>query len=435
MTWQVVKGMNRILLVGGGGREDAVGRKIVEGGAALYCVAKNLNPSLARISKDYRVMDELSYDKIVQYAMEMKIDLMFIGPDPVLETPLVDLASKSGILVPSPSMAAARIETSKEYMRSFVERNGISGNIFSRVFSSSREAAEFIKSSDLEFAIKPIGLTGGKGVRVMGVQINSREEAAAYAAEVASRDGKVLLEERISGEEFSLQVFSDGRNVSPMPLAQDYKRALEGDNGPNTGGMGSITGADHGLPFITPACRDSALSIIRSVVHHMNLEGNPFRGVMYGQFMQVNGTPKIVEINARFADPEGINVLYLLDENLPDILFRMAESSLGNYTRFLRKATTLKYIVPNGYGSAPLPGPLEIELANMPEDLQIYYASVSGTPEKVQMTSSRALAVISRSETIESASDIVEENLWRIKGNFYVRHDIGSRKFMRAKMN
>ena len=434
MTWQVVKGMNRILLVGGGGREDAVGRKIVDGGASLYCVARNLNPSLARISKDYRVLDELSYDKIVQYAREMQIDLMFVGPDPVLETPLVDIVSKSGILVPSPSMAAARIETSKEYMRSFVERNGISGNIFSRVFSNGRDAAEFIRSSDLEFAIKPIGLTGGKGVRVMGIQINSREEAAAYAAEVATRDGKVLLEERISGEEFSLQVFSDGKSVSPMPLAQDYKRALEGDKGPNTGGMGSITGADHVLPFITPACRDSALNIIRSVVDHMNLEGNPFRGVMYGQFMQVNGTPKIVEINARFADPEGINMLYLLDENLPDILFRIADSSLGSYTRFLRKATTLKYIVPNGYGSVPQPGQLEIELANMPEDLQIYYASVSGTPEKVQMTSSRALAVISRSETIESASDLVEENLWRIKGNFYVRHDIGSREYMKAKM-
>jgi len=435
MAGQVVREMNKILLVGGGGREDAIGRRIVDGGASLYCVAKNLNPSLARIAKDYRVMDELSYSRIVQYAMEMKIDLMFVGPDPALETPLVDLASKSGILVPSPSMAAARIETSKEYMRDFVQRNNISGNIFSRVFSNGREAAEFIRSSDLEYAIKPIGLTGGKGVRVMGVQINSREEAAAYAAEVASRDGKVLLEERITGEEFSLQVFSDGKSVSPMPLAQDYKRALEGDLGPNTGGMGSITGADHGLPFITPACRDNALSIIRSVVHHMSLEGNPFRGVMYGQFMQVNGTPKIVEINARFADPEGINVLFLLDESLPDILFRIAESSLGSYTRFMRKATTLKYIVPNGYGSAPQPGTLEIELADMPEDLQIYYASVSGTPEKVQMTSSRALAVISRSDTIESASDFVEENLWRIKGNFYVRHDIGSRDFLKKKMH
>ncbi|MHB1708270.1 MAG: phosphoribosylamine--glycine ligase [Thermoplasmataceae archaeon] len=427
--------MNRILLVGGGGREDAIGRKIVDGGASLYCVARHLNPSLARISRDYRVMDELSYDRIVQYALEMKIDLMFVGPDPVLETPLVDLASKAGILVPSPSRAAARIETSKEYMRSFLKRNGIRGNIFSRIFSNSREVAEFIRSSDLEFAIKPIGLTGGKGVRVMGVQINSREEAAAYAAEVAARDGKVLLEERIGGEEFSLQVFSDGKSVSPMPLAQDYKRALEGDKGPNTGGMGSITGVDYGLPFIAPACRDSALGIIRSVVHHMNLEGNPFQGVMYGQFMQVNGEAKIVEINARFADPEGINVLYLLDENLPDILFRIADSSLGSYTRFLRKATTLKYIVPNGYGSDPQPGSLEVELANMPEDLQIYYASVSGTPERVQMTSSRALAVIARSETIESASDSVEENMWRIKGDFYVRHDIGSREFLKEKMS
>jgi len=427
--------MIKVLLIGGGGREDAIGRKIVEGGATLYCVAKNLNPSLSKISNEYKVMSELDYDKILKYATEKKVDLLFVGPDPVLETPLVDMAEKSGIRVSSPSREASKIETSKEYMRGFVERNGITGNIFSRVFTDGAEASKFITSSQMEFAVKPIGLTGGKGVKVMGSQISTREEASRYAAEIVSRDGRVMLEEKISGEEFSLQVFSDGSTISPMPLAQDYKRALEGDRGVNTGGMGSITDSDHKLPFITAGCRDSALGIMKSIVNHMKLEGNPFKGIMYGQFMQVNGEPKIIEINARFADPEGINVLFLLEDNLPDTLFRIAESSLSNSSRFMHLATTLKYIVPSGYGENAQPGQLDIDLSGLPENLQIYYASVSGTKEKVKMTSSRALAIISRSDSIESASKAVEDNLWRIKGNFYVRHDIGSPEFMREKMH
>ncbi|MEM0155983.1 MAG: phosphoribosylamine--glycine ligase [Thermoplasmataceae archaeon] len=425
--------MNKILLVGAGGREDAIGRKLVEGGTQLYCAAKNLNPSLKKISKEYKVVNELDYQSIIQFAKDMGVDLLFVGPDPVLDTPLVDTAEESGISVASPSRQAARIETSKEYMREFIGRNGIQGNIFSKIFRGKPEVAEFMRSDDREFAVKPIGLTGGKGVKVMGLQLDSRSSAIAYAQEVVEKDGKVLLEERISGEEFSLQLFSDGKHVSSMPLAQDYKRAYENDVGPNTGGMGSITDADHNLPFISPGCRDEALIIMRKIAEGMRREGTPFRGIMYGQFMQVGSEPKIVEINARFADPEGINVLTLLRDDLSDILFRIAGSNLRSNIDFECKASTLKYIVPIGYGSNPQKGTLQINLSGLPENLSIYYAAVSGTMERVEMSNSRALAVIAKGDTIEEASDLVESNLFRVNGNYYVRHDIGSRKFMKEK--
>lgn len=426
--------LNRILLVGGGGREDAIGRRLVEGGAELYCTAKNTNPSLKGISKEYKVVNELDYESILDFAKERGIDLLFIGPDPVLDTPLADLASKSGIAVASPSRDAARIETSKEYMRSFLTRNGIDGNIFSRIFSDKVALKDFLSSATGEFAIKPIGLTGGKGVRVMGLQLNGVTEAIAYACEVLEKDGRVLIEEKISGEEFSLQVFSDGRNIASMPVAQDYKRAYENDQGPNTGGMGSITDADHKLPFISSQCVNKALAIMRDIVTGMNREGNPFKGVMYGQFMQVDGMPKIIEINSRFADPEGMNVLSLLQDNLPEILFNISDSRIRSHVNFEKMATTLKYIVPKGYGTDPQKGFLHIDISNMPDDLGIYYAAVSGSLERVEMSTSRALALIAKSATIQDASDIVEANLHRINGSFYVRHDIGSKEFINAKM-
>ncbi len=426
---------DKILLVGGGGREDAIARKLCEGGAELYSVLKNRNPSIVSLSKDTLVHDELAEDIILEYALKKKVDLAFIGPDPVLNTNLADKLSANGIGVASPSKAASRIETSKQFMREFVQRNGIPGNIDFKVFTNAGDLKGLLETSDKEYAIKPLGLTGGKGVKVMGVQLKSIGDALEYGKQILERDGKVLLEERISGEEFSLQVFTDGTRIAPFPLVQDFKRAYENDEGPNTGGMGAISSADGQLPFVSSKVSDQAVEILEKIVFHLNKEGYTFRGVIYGQFMQVGTEAKIVEINARFADPESINVLTLLEDDMVEILHEIVDGNLRKKMNFIPKASVLKYVVPRGYGSKPVPSGLKITADELPDDFKIYYAAVSGTLNEVQMSTSRSLALVGLADNIPDASRKVEENLWRIKGDYFLRHDIGTEEMLQSKIS
>ncbi|EQD58928.1 phosphoribosylamine--glycine ligase, partial [mine drainage metagenome] len=233
---------------------------------------------------------------------------------------------------------------------------------------------------------------------------------------------------------FSLQAFFDGSRLVAMPLAQDYKRSLDGDRGPNTGGMGSITDHDHLLPFIPRSSSDAALDIMTRVGNAMRKDGMPFRGIMYGQFMLTHSGTKLIEINARFADPEGVNVLSILDDDLVEILFGIAGSNMKATAKFANKATVLRYAVPRGYGSDPLPGSLDIDDPGK-EDALIYYASVNGTLSHVEMTKSRALALVGIADTIKEAGMKVDSLARHVHGDFYMRTDIGSEEMLSGKMN
>ena len=426
---------SKILLVGGGGREDAIARRIVESGSQLFSALKNRNPSIISLSTDTLITDELDHSAILEFALRKGVDLAFIGPDPVLDTPLADMLISRGVRVASPTRLAARIETSKAYMRELLSRYEIPGSIEYHEAKSVQDLQKMILDSTADYAVKPTGLTGGKGVKVMGIHLETRQDAFQYAKEVLERDGIVLLEEKISGEEFSQMVFTDGTHIMPMPLAQDFKRAYEGDLGPNTGGMGSITDSDHLLPFIDSGTTERALQIISSVINAMRSEGNEFRGIMYGQFMKTPQGPRVIEINARFADPEGINVLSISSGNFTEMLYSIADGNLRKSIDFKKSATVLKYVVPVGYGTIPRPGRLEIDRNFENENLKIYYAAVSGTRENVVMSSSRALAVVGIADRIWDASDIVENGLKKIHGEYYVRHDIGTRDMIQKKIS
>lgn len=422
------------MLIGGGGREDAIARKIVEAGSTLVSVMKHKNPSIYRLSAETHIMDELDYSSIVALARKSNIDLVFVGPDPVLNTPLVDVLENTGIKVASPSQSAAQLETSKFFMRELLKNNNIPGNLNYQLIDSDEALLKFFEDNDGEFAVKPLGLTGGKGVKVMGEHLSGKNEAIAYAREILKRESSVLIEEKLYGEEFSLQAFTDGKYVLPMPLAQDYKRAFEGDVGPNTGGMGSISDFDHLLPFIKGSSRDSALEILKSIISAMRKSNNTFKGVIYGQFMETPDGPRVIEINARFADPESMNVLTIFDGNFTDVLFSIADGNLRDQAKFFKKSTVVKYIVPKGYGVSPQPGSLDIEWDPSLGNPLLYYSSVSGTMDKVEMTSSRALAITAIGDSIPEASEIVEKNLHRIRGEYYVRHDIGTKDLIQRKI-
>jgi len=233
----------KVLMVGGGAREHAMARALAEGGAELYSVMKNRNPGIRRLSKDLLLSSETDIEKVALYARMKAVELACVGPEAPLEAGLVDALEKEGVRCAAPTRAAARLETSKEFMRSLMARHGLPGRIEHWVFSDIEEVRRFFSVYDRGVAVKPVGLTGGKGVKISGDQLLSKDDVVRYASEVLDKklggQARVVIEEKAEGEEFTLQAFSDGKAVAPMPAVQDHKRAWEGDLGPNTGGMGS----------------------------------------------------------------------------------------------------------------------------------------------------------------------------------------------------
>lgn len=426
--------MIKVMVVGGGAREDAVCRKLARDGAKIYSVLSNLNPSILSLSTDRLIARETESRTIVSYAEENEVDLVFVGPDPALATDLVDSLIEKGIRVASPTRKAAEIETSKAFMRELVDKYKIPGQVDHRVFTSTSGLPEYLAELG-DYAVKPLGLTGGKGVRVKGDHFRTDSEGLDIAARIIGSDGSVLIERKIIGEEFSLQAFSDGENLSFMPVAQDYKRAFDGDMGPNTGGMGSITDSDHGLPFISKSAVSESKEIMLRILHAMRSEDREFRGILYGQFMETSGGTRIIEINSRFADPEGINALFLMDDSLLDVLFGISDGKLSEHYEFMKKATVLKYVVPPGYGSAdPEVVELHVDPGIAGSGSEIFYASVSGTLSDIRTTRSRSLAVISAAESIPEAAEITDSVVNRIRGRFHYRKDIGTRESLDQKI-
>jgi len=219
-----------------------------------------------------------------------------------------------------------------------------------------------------------------------------------------------------------------------MPVAQDYKRLYEGDNGPNTGGMGSITDKNFSLPFLGNKTVENAKKILNDIILSMRKDENEFKGIIYGQFMATENGVKVIEINSRFADPEGINVLTLLKSNIVDIFLDIYSGTLKNNINFDNKATVLKYIVPPGYGIKPVETELKIKDNIENDNFKLYYSSVNGELLNVKTTKSRALALTGIADSIYEASDIVENNLKNITGNYYIRHDIGTRNMIENKI-
>ncbi len=436
--------MNKVLLIGSGGREHAIAKALKEGGAKIYTVMKHKNPGIAKLSKDYIVGDHnsVTFVKNLDWVKFKKVDFAFIGPEDPLIRGMADMLEEKGIPVVGPRKNAAIIEGSKEFMRDLMKKHGIEGIVDYYVFNDARKVEEFLKEYDKPFVIKPVGVTGGKGVQVMGDHFKTKEEGIKYAKKVIEEkiggEGKVIIEEKLEGEEFTLQVFTDGRNIKGMPLVQDFKRAYEGDLGPNTGGMGSYSMENHLLPFMDEKDYAKALKILEDIIAAMRREGREYRGIMYGQFMLTAEGPKIIEINCRFGDPEALNILPIMDGNLVDISWDIIEGKLNKRdVRFANLATVVKYVVPQGYGSNPLKGE-EVKVNEKrieKEGALLYYASVDMTDGKIYTTTSRSLAVVGVGDNLYKAEKIAERALKHVSGKIYMRHDIAKKKMIERKID
>ena len=431
----------KVLAVGGGGREHAAVEALSRSGSEIYSVMKNANPGIIARSKEHLLCDEKDVDRVCAFAKEKGVELAFIGPEAPLERGIVDALEAIGVRCASPTKAAARIETSKTFMRELVESHGNGGNLGFAHFDNASDAEEYLKGIDHEIVVKPVGLTGGKGVKVQGEHLHSFEETMDYIREIFDNNiggAGVILEERAVGEEFTQMVFVDGKRIVPLPLVQDHKRAYEGDVGPNTGGMGSYTDADHLLPFITPEERAQALAILQDIVDAMAEEGCPYRGTMYGQFMLTVKGPKIIEINARFGDPEAMNVLSILESSFEDICWRMATGTLDDHVEFAHKATVCKYVVPRGYGVKSESG----HEISVDEDAVrkcgavVYYANVDMRDGKLVTGTSRSLGIVGIADTLEQAESNCEAALKHVRCDaMAVRHDIGTRALVQRRVD
>lgn len=428
----------KILVVGTGAREHAI-CKAIEGNAELYSVMSNKNPGIARISK-YQIGSENDIELVKKFATQNNIDIAVIGPEAPLEMGIVDALEEIGVGCVGPTKEAAKIETDKVFMRNLFENYKIGGSLVYRVFDNYEDISNFIDDFGEDVVIKPVGLTGGKGVKIMGEQLKDAEEAKNYSKEIIDTKmgghAKVVIEERAIGEEFTVQAFVDGKNIAPMPAVQDHPYAFEGDEGPITGGMGSYSDEDGLLPFLDQKAYDKSVKIMEDTVKAISKEVGPYKGFLYGQFMLCKDGPKLIEYNARFGDPEAMNVLPLLETNFIDICNGIVDGNLKG-AKFADKATVCKYIVPQGYPGSAVPNQVidvdENKISNA--GAQVYYAAVNEKDGKVYSSSSRALGLVSVADSIEEAEKICENATKYVKGDVYHRRDVGTAELIQKRIN
>ncbi|UCG69802.1 MAG: phosphoribosylamine--glycine ligase, partial [Thermoplasmata archaeon] len=294
----------KVLSVGGGAREHAIVKALIKGDVELYSVMKNRNPGITKVSKDTLYEKETEVDKVVKWAISKGVDFAVIGPEAPLGVGIVDVLEKEGIPSVGPSQKASQIEISKQYMRDLMARHKLPGMVDYRFFNDIKETEKFLQDYDKEVVVKPIGLTGGKGVKVMGEHLLTKEDVIDYCKDIIDKSiggsSSFILEEKMVGEELTLQAFCDGSHIIPMPAVQDHKRAYEGDVGPNTGGMGSYSQEDGLLPFLKKEEYQECVNIMQSIIGAMKADGTPYKGILYGQFILTSKGPRVIECNARF---------------------------------------------------------------------------------------------------------------------------------------
>ncbi|WP_247009441.1 phosphoribosylamine--glycine ligase [Halorientalis litorea] len=418
-----------VLLVGGGGREHAVARALADSDATLYACAGNRNPGIAAVAAGFETLDTTNPQAVVEYAEDVDADLAVVGPEAPLQAGVADALDEAGVYAFGPQADEARIETDKGFQRRFMQEHDVPGCPDFEEFRDMEAACDYVDEYDGDLAVKPAGLTGGKGVRVIGDQVTA-EEAKTYIRE--SEYDRIVLEERLVGEEFTIQGFVANGQLRVTPAVQDHKRAYEGDDGPNTGGMGSYSDASLELPFMDEDDYRDAVDIMEAVVDA--LDG--YKGVLYGQFMLTSEGPRVVEFNARFGDPEAMNTLPTLETDFLDVLTAARDGDHLPQLTFAEQATVCKYAVPDGYPTDPDAGAKVTIDPDSAGDAILFYASVDEREDGIYTTTSRSFAVVGVADTITEAEEIAEGALERAgTEGLRVRHDIGKPDLVQSRID
>ena len=429
--------MKRIFLIGNGAREHIIATALKNSPQDIELVvfAKATNPGLVDLADDYLLGDICDPEVVAAAAEEAgDIDFAIIGPEAPFEAGVTEALEKIKIPVCSPNSITGKLETSKGFTRELVAKYNIPGNPIFKTYDSTEGMKEFFEELGEDFVVKSDGLNGGKGVKVSGDHLHGIEEGMAFAKECIEKDGSVVVEEKFVGQEFSLMSFCDGVNTVEMPPIQDHKRAFDGDKGPNTGGMGTYS-CGKLLPFITEKDIEEAAEITKLVAAAIEKEtGKKFKGVMYGGFMATAKGVRLIEYNARFGDPEAMNALTLLESDFVEICEAIINGNLDQIdVKFSDKATVCLYVVPEGYPTDSVKDK-KIEIGELPDGVDVYFASVDDREDGLYLCGSRALAFVASAETVEDARKLAFEAVKQVEGPVFYRSDIGTEEVLSQKV-
>ncbi|MDP3976292.1 MAG: phosphoribosylamine--glycine ligase [bacterium] len=441
----------RILLLGNGGREHAIAEAFHRSAhhPELHVLATKVNPGIRTLAKSYEIVKSLSdIDALKAAVKKVKPDFAFVGPDNPIGDGMVDVLEELGVPAVAPKKAPAQLESSKYFTRELLEKHLIPGNPRFRQFTSDAGIMEFLQELGNDYVVKADGLAFGKGVKVSGDHLHSHEQALAFARECLQAHPSVVIEEKLTGVEFSLMAFADGKHLAFMPCVQDHKRAYEGDEGPNTGGMGSYSDVNYSLPFLTQQDLDQAQGISRAVLEAVKEEtGQEFKGILYGGFMACKDGVKLIEYNARFGDPEAMNVLPILETDFVELCQAIITGTLDQLeVKFAPKATVCLYVVPEGYPDDSQAGEtliidkilLEPELwprSRGSNSVQLFYSSVDEKDGRLVTSGSRSLGVVGVGDSIEAARRQAVEAIKQIQGKIFYRKDIGSAELIQKRID
>ena len=410
--------MKTVLVIGGGGREhaivDALSRSPQVG--KIYCAPGNAG--IAAQAECVPIKDT-DVEALKAFAQEKAVDLTVVGPEAALAAGVTDAFRAAGLAVFGHTVAATRIESSKEFAKQIMERYGVPTAAY-RSFIDYDKALEYVAARPFPAVLKYDGLAAGKGVIIA----EDLEQAIAALKDMLLDQtfgkGKVVIEDFLTGPEFSFMCFVDGSRVYPMPLAQDHKRAFDGDKGPNTGGMGAYTG----LPFITEEDKLFAQEcILQRTADAMVAEGCPLSGVLYGGLMKTPQGVKVIEFNARFGDPETEVVLPLLDSDIYDMFYSVATGVPALPMEWSNDVTMGVVLASKGYPGSYQKG-FEIEGCDQVKG-RIFHMGTKTQDGKLVTAGGRVMMCVSRAATIAQARDAVYADVAAIRcSNLFYRKDI-----------
>ena len=418
----------RVLIIGGGGREHALAWKLRQSAKVerLWCA-----PGNGGISEDAECVEANVADvaSLANLAERLKADLTLVGPEQPLVLGVADEFAKRGLMLVGPSREAARLEGSKVFAKEFLKRNGIPTAATYGIFNSAVDAYTSLCEVDWPVVVKADGLCGGKGVLVT----SSPDEATAFIERLMEKRefgdaGKaVILEEGLQGREISYIVLTDGENYLPLAPTRDYKRAFDGDEGPNTGGMGAICSDDLISRELDEAIQTQ---IVRPTIAGMAKEGRPFRGFLYFGLMVTTGGPKVLEFNCRLGDPETEALVMRMNFDLCEALIQATSGTLIDFRmRWEPKASACIVLAARNYPGKPETGHkiegLKPDSANA--DVAVFHAGTRKQEGGYYTNSGRVLTVSARAGSLAEARRKAYDAVSRIlfEGMHY-RKDIGS---------
>lgn len=408
----------KVLVIGSGGRCHAIVDALAKSPEVekIYCAPGNAG--IAAEAQCVAIADT-DAEALADFAERNEIGLTVVGPEAALERGVADCFKRKNLRIFGPTKAAARIESSKDFAKRLMTEHGVPTAAY-RTFTDYAAAVEYVRSHSLPTVLKYDGLAAGKGVVIAQTFDEAEQALRDMLVDDRFGHGRVVVEEFLQGEEFSLMCFVSGRNLCPMPVAQDHKRAYDNDEGPNTGGMGAYTG----LPFIDRSDIDYAMEhIMRPVAEALDEEGTPFCGVLYGGLIKTADGIKVIEFNARFGDPETEVVLPRLRSDIVDIFCAVADG--GDTELEWHDFATLGIVLASkGYPGAYEKGH-EIKGLDRVEGT-VYHMGTKAEGDRVVTSGGRVLFVVGRGATLAEARERALADVARIDcDNLFHRTDIG----------